>query len=205
MCTYSGPSSHLKSIYEQLRPTCSFADLHFFLPISHFHSFSEDRICVLCFSSFSGLFESVGWIQLLKTQGSRPGQTRWESAGTTGSSKTTPLPAGNTHLEPCYSHTASFQRYFTSASCAQVAHLDPSASIILMCKLLASRSVKPHSQTENYNMCTQIVPHFCYSLPQVFSRQCPKHSSYPQYIQTTNWIIKSMRNIFHSTQSCRVS
>lgn len=33
------------------------------------------------------------------------------------------------------------------------AHLYPSASIILMSELLASRSVKPNSQNENYNLC----------------------------------------------------
>lgn len=124
-----------------------------FLPISHFLNFSKDRNFIPCFFSFSQLFESVGWIQLLKAQGSRPGQTRWESAGTTESSKPTPLPAGNTHLEPCYSHTACFQSYFTSVSCIHLTHQNPSVSIILMSKFPASRSMKPCSQAENYNLC----------------------------------------------------
>ena len=55
-----GSSIQLQDTYGHLRLTCSFADLPFSLPISHFPSFLGDRSHTPCFSLLSGLPVSVG-------------------------------------------------------------------------------------------------------------------------------------------------
>lgn len=149
VCTYSVPVAILKVHMSSLGPPVLLLTFSFspYFSLSQFFRRQNSYSMLLLISRAPCVCRLNPASETIRKQ------TRWESLGTTQSSKTTPLPAGNTHLEPCYSHTAWFQSYFPSASCAHVAHLDPSASIIPMSDLLASQSVKPLSQAENHNLC----------------------------------------------------